>query len=430
MSDILRSLASSLSEKRYEAFLNALCVNSLERAYDPSGQGILNGSSELDNFCCQAAEAIAADFPHGYSEAGGQQDLTIYIATDLFFGRGGHTPLLLDLIKVDCSTQRELILTKTGCLPNSSSFSAQLYEALPSNVKASELQAETLLQKILILREYIHSKNPRRLILVTHQHDVVAYCAVTRRSAAQILYIHHADTLTLGLYIPWYTVVGTNEFGVKAVVNMTGRPMFCWPVASYDHGARPWLEWDQYQGLNTCSHGTPRKFESDGDFDYGDIVAKRLQMLSGTHFHIGELCSERRQKIEDKLAMAGVNPSRFVYVGSVPILWKYLKKSNIQLCISSYPICSPRGLVETKGCAIPILIFEDTKNPTRSSVAYGYPGCLTWRNIDELDYFFENLTPNILEEQSKIARASFELKHSLRSLEMHANLSSSYIVPE
>ena len=421
--------SQALSEKQYEVFLNDLCVNALQRAYDPNGQGILSGSRELDNLCSQAAEAIDADFPLAEPQARSHEDLTIYIATDLFFGRGGHTPLLLDLIKVDHSSQRELILTRTGSPPNSQGFAAQLREALPANVKASELQADTLLQKVLILRSYIHARRPKRLVLVSHQHDVVAYCAITRSSADQILYIHHADTFTLGLYIPWYTVVGTNVFGVQAVADMTGRPMFCWPVASEDHGARPWLDWEPGQDLTTCSHGTARKFDSDAGLDYADILLKRLKMLPGTHIHMGELSVERRQNIAATISAAGLDPARFIYVGTVPVLWKYLQHSKIQLCISSFPVCSPRGLVETKGCAIPILIFEDTNNPTRSSAHYGYPGCLTWRNIGELEQAFRTITPDMLAAQSKLARVSFDKSHSLKSLEMHANLSFNYITP-
>ena len=423
-------LHPALATKQYEVFLNNLCIDALQRAYDRDGQGILSGSRELDELCCQAAEAIEAEFPLHASAADDAQDLTLYIATDLFFGRGGHTPLLLDLIKVDQSAQRELILTKTGSAPNSQAFSDQLFNALPAGVKASELQANSLLQKVLILRSYIHARKPRRLILVTHQHDVVAYCAITRRSAEQILYIHHADTFTLGLYIPWYTVVGTNIFGVKAVVEMTGRAMFCWPVASEDHGVRPWPAWGSGQQLNTCSHGTARKFDSgDSALSYADIVLMRLRLHEGLHFHIGEMSEEQRQAMAKAISEAGLDTARFIYVGTVPILWKYLQSSNIHLCISSFPVCSPRGLIETKGCGIPILIFEDVTNPTRSSRHYGYPGCLTWRNINELENVLQQLTPTALEAQSQRARTSFEKSHSFKSLEMHANLSFNYITP-
>ena len=423
------ALQQALEAQQFEAVLQALAADAVARAGVAADQGNLTGIAALDAICAQAATAIAQIYPDPQPVKPVDKDLTIYIATDLYWGHGGHTPLLMDLIKVDRSARKELLLTVIGGGGKGGEFAQQLIQALPEGVGVQQLMADTLLQKVQILRSYLQAKRPGRIILVTHQYDTVVYCGVSADCAPQIINIHHADTFTLGLHIPWYILVGTNFFFTQAVATAIGRGMFYWPIAAEDQGIRPWQEWLSGKPLHTCSHGASRKFEGHNDLDYEDVVALRLKWQPGDHYHIGDLSPERRASLARRLGAAGLDASRFVYVGPVPSLWAYLKRSPVQLCLSSFPVCGPKGLVETKGCGIPILMYEDTQHPARSSLQFSYADCLSWRTVDELREVLLDLTPERLRQQAQLARADYDRKHSLQRLGECAIIPETYVAP-
>lgn len=429
MTETVLGLRAALEQHQFEDFLVQLAVVAGKRAYAKDGQGLLTGDAHWDALCSRAATQIEAVHPETRSLQTWDKDLTLYIATDLYWGKGGHTPLLMDLIKVDRSARRELILTHVTGLPTGDDFKQKLAQALGPQVPAHQLVADTLLQKILILRAYIKAKRPRRIVLMTHQYDVVTYCGLTGTSAQQIIKILHADTFTLGMNIPWYVPVSPNALGARRIANMMGRAVFVWPIAAEDQGARPWLEWQPGGPLTTCSHGTERKFEGRIGLSYGDVVALRMQMLPGRHVHIGDLSEEGLAAIQKQIVDAGQSLDRFVHVKAVPSLWQYLKHSDIQLCISSFPVAGPRGLVETKGCGLPVLVFEDQEYPIRSSQYYAYEGCLRWSTRAELIDAYKQLTPALLRQQAALSRADYENNHSMSALGEKAVIPDNYIAP-
>ncbi len=429
LATFLPSLQKALDEQQFEAVLNALAVDAIARSGDAADQGNLTGNAALDAVCAKAAAAIAMAYPSATPAEPVDKGLTLYIATDLYWGHGGHTPLLLDLIHVDRSERKELLLTLIGGGAQTPDFFHKLRQALPENVPVHPLQAATLLEKVLILRSYIQKRKPHRIILVTHQYDTVVYCALTADCAPQIINVHHADTFTLGLHIPWYVLIGLNYFSAQTVSKATGRGMFYWPLAAQDFGVRPWREWLAGEALHTCSHGSARKFDGKHGIDYEEILVVRLSMLPGDHYHIGDLSEERLLAIARRISDSGLDAKRFIYVGLVSSLWQYLKSSAIQLCISSFPVCGPKGIVETKGCGIPVLIFEDTENPVRSSSHYCYEQCLRWRTAEDLRSVFRSLTPDILRSQAKMARADYDRRHSMKSLGESAIIPDNFIIP-
>jgi hypothetical protein len=429
LNTFLPALQKALAEQQFEAVLQALAVDAVSRSGNAANQGNLTGIAVLDDLCAQAATAIARAHPDARASTPVDKDLTIYIATDLYWGHGGHTPLLMDLIKVDKSPRKELLLSVIGGGAKNAEFAHQLTQALPDGVGVQQLTADTLLQKVLILRSYLRSKRPGRIILVTHQYDTVVYCGLTADCAPQIINIHHADTFTLGLHIPWYILVGTNLFFTQAVANAIGRGMFYWPIAAEDQGVRPWNDWLAGEPLHTCSHGASRKFEGRNGLDYEDIVTMRLQMLPGDHYHIGDLSAQRLATLAERLGEAGLDTRRFIYVGPVPSLWRYLKQSSVHLCISSFPVCGPKGLVETKGCGIPVLMYEDTQHPARSALQFCYADCLHWRDAEELRAALQGLTPEALRLQAQLSRADYEKMHSMQRLGECATIPETYVAP-
>ena len=425
----LTELQGMLQASMYDDFLGQLCSLACQLSYSRQGQGIQSSSREADNLCGLAARKIGNEFGADADLNGDTQDVSVYIATELYLGRGGHTPLLFDLINADDSSRHELIITDIGGSANSRGNVEAILQHYKSRANTSILIASSFLQKILILRSHLAKLRPRKIVLMTHQYDVVAYCGLTPELADQLIWVHHADTFSLGIHIPWYTHVDLHIFAARKCACARGAGVFYWPLVSEDKGARARLAWKNDDPLVRCSHGTERKFEGDGILTYEMVVAKRLKLISGTHLHIGDLSDLRRDKIFAELRRSGIDPERFVYIGRVLSLWEYLRSSRIHLCISSHPVCGPRALVETKGCGIPILMFNDRANPSRSSVEFAYKDCLLWEDERSLDQVLSQLSPEILEAQSQLARHDFECRNSIEQLKRQMEIPAFFVSP-
>ena len=421
-------IENALNRSDLNRFLSLLSNYALELSFLQKYQGIPCASRALDYLCELGCLALEREYPPPLTirEA---SDQVVYIATELYWGAGGHTPLLFDLIDADKNPSKELVLTDLHGRLQSGIGAQELTAACSGKINVQCLQANSLLEKTLILKNYLIQKSPKKIVLMTHQFDVVAYCAVTASSATQILWVHHADTFSLGMHIPWYIHIDFNRWAACECAETIGAGVFYWPLVCPDLGAPP--RPNSSTKLVTCSHGTNRKFigEKSG-LRYQDILVSRLLARDGLHLHIGDLPEKHESEIRNFLTAHGVDDRRFIAVGRVPSLWEYLKKSEVNLCIASFPVCSPRGLIETKGCGIPILIFEDKEHPSRSSRGHGYENCMTWENTDELIRIIQGFTDEELNRQSGYAREDYQRNHSLLALEQAANIPRSFITPK
>ena len=423
-------LRRALTDGQIEFVLQKLANLALLESSKRDTHGEPRGDEAVDQFCEEIASSVSK--LSQFSGGGDRElstDLCVFISTELYWGAGGHTSLLLDLIRAESSKNKALILTDLSLKCQSQEFQKTLLDAVDGSAAVSVIQPMSLLEKTLTLRSHLQQLRPKKIILVTHQYDVVAYSAITHDLAKQIVYVHHADTFMLGMHISWYINVALDLYGANLLASMVRRGVFLWPLSSADKGMPQYSPWQNADELITCSHGTERKFCSSEGVTYAELVCIRLKSATGTHIHVGQLSSANLQEIQEVLIRQEVDPGRFLYVGAVPSLWDFLLKMPVHLCISSYPTCSPRGLVETKGCGIPILIHENDSIQTKSSSHYGYPGCLGWRTVGEYSQILQSLTPELLSKQRVLARNYFEKHHSINSLSAHMAVPDNFFLP-
>jgi hypothetical protein len=419
----LISQALCLSE--WERFLSLLGNYALELSRQKETQGIPCASRELDKLCELGSLALEKQYPvNRMSEQ--QCSGVVYLATEFYWGHGGHTPLLFDLIEVEQCPEKELIVTDIWGSLRSGIGQKELLAACSGRINVKMLQGASLIEKTLILRNYLSARRPEKVVLITHQYDVVAYCAVTPSLAERIIWIHHADTFSLGMHIPWYVHVDFNRWAASECAETIGGGVFYWPLVCPDQGLQAKLRGKS--DLITCSHGTERKFAGiEQGNRYEDVVCQRLIHREGGHIHVGELSSNRESEIRRSLSDHGLDDTRFITVGKVGSLWEFLRDSKIDLCIASFPVCSPRGLIETKGCGVPILIYEDTINPSRSSRGHAYEDCLSWSSIGEFTAILKGLSGSDLLRQRELARADYENKHTLEALRKACMIPSTFV---
>ena len=122
------------------------------------------------------------------------------------------------------------------------------------------------------------------------------------------------------------------------------------------------------------------------------------------------------EQFRQTLAAADIDPSRFEHVQPVPSLWAWLRDSAIDIVISSFPIPGFKGLVETMGAGVPVLMHDSTLDKVYSTPDMVYPGALSWRTPDELIAALRALDASALQAQASAARAHYECWHHPREL--------------
>ncbi len=100
----------------------------------------------------------------------------------------------------------------------------------------------------------------------------------------------------------------------------------------------------------------------------------------------------------------------------MPSLWNYLATQPIDVCISSFPIQGFKGLVETMGAGLPILMQESTLTRIHSSPDMVYEDALKWRHPDDFMAALRSLDPASLAVHSRAARRHYERWHHPREL--------------
>jgi hypothetical protein len=277
--------------------------------------------------------------------------------------------------------------------------------------------------KTLWLMSALRQLRPGRLMLFNHHHDAACVAAAQPEAACETIYYHHCDhDMALGLYLAHARHADCSNVGFERCSHQLGvqGPLY-WPLVSADLGARIATHSFLQQPLVTCSHGSPVKFMSLGRYEYFDVIRRRLCEVPGRHVHIGALPENFVAPFVQSLAAADIDPSRFEHVQPVPSLWTHLRDSAIDLVISSFPVQGFKGLVETMGAALPVLMQQSALSKNHSTLDLVYPEALRWRTPDELIGVLRELNAPALQAQAAAARRHYESWHHPRELAYAVN---------
>jgi hypothetical protein len=425
---LIASLENLLVAGEWRGVLNGIANQVITVVRDPRAKAVVFGSPELDRLC-SAAGAMALQ-TLGVSQVANHDSLTVvHIATELYYRQGGHTLALKDVIRAQPDVHHVVLLTNLhdrqlmlDKIMSDMDMISELHVAPPGDVGV----------KLLWLFEQLHRIRPGRLMLFQHHHDVVAIAAAQPHLAADTFYFHHCDSeMALGVYLPHAWHADYSSFMFQLCRDSLGvNKQVYWPLVAQDLGARARThEFKKDGDLTTCSHGSHNKFLAPGQYGYFDLIIMRLEELAGTHVHIGYLPDNALQSFVGQLQTRGIDIRRFQYVPPVTSLWQYLRDSDVDICISSFPLASYKGLVETMGAGIPILIYQNKISINHSRRDLVYDRALWW---DSPDVFIDNLkslTPEMLAEHAVLARAHYEKWHHPRELAYALATSDHTIVP-
>jgi hypothetical protein len=381
---------------------------------DPRAKGLVFGSAELDKFC-QAAGRLAAtqagiQLPTDYND-----QLAVHVVTETYYAQGGHTPALKDVIRARPDLTHVVLVTN---LHGRELPLDKFNEDMERPVQVHEAPRVTAHEKLIWLQAQLAALRPGLLTLFNHHFDSVAIAAALPEMARETAYFHHADhDMALGVFLPHALHVDCTNLSFHKCQHYLGvhKPVY-WPLVAPEQGARRGHTFMQGGELLTCAHGSIVKFLSPGRYNYFDVVLRRLLEVPGRHVHVGPLPDEVLVGWRTRLAEAGVEQRRFEHQPPVSNLWAYLRDSAIDLCISSFPIQGAKGLVETQGAGLPVMIQQSSLSKHHSTRELVYEEALWWETPDDLVRVLAGLTPQALQVQAAASRSFYEQWHHPREL--------------
>lgn len=412
--DLVRRLEAHEAAGAWPALLLEVTNIIIGVVNDPRAKGLVFGSAELDRFCL-AAGALSARHLGLTAPTDYHDHVAVHVATELYDGMGGHSLALKDVIRARPDLTHVVIVTNLHdrTLPLER-FNRDL-ERPAQILLAPKLPLQ---DKLGWLQMQLATLRPGLLTLFNHHYDSAAVAAAQPGVAREVAYFHHADhDAALGVFLPHALHVDCSNVSHRNCVHHLGvhRPVY-WPLVSPDLGARPAHDFMADGALLTCSHGSSGKFTSPGRYAYFDVMLRRLAEVGGAHVHVGTLPPEVLVGFRERLQAAGVDPARFIHQPPVPSLWAWLRESRVDLCIASFPIQGGKGLVETLGVGLPVLIQQSSLSPHHSTRGFIYEGAPWWEHPDQLIAALQGLTPELLAGQARASRRFYEEWHHPREL--------------
>lgn len=392
------------------------CANTvLKFNSDKKGEFLVFGSRELDS-ALEKAGSIATNALNIKQPQSKPSEKIIYLATELY-STGGHTRAINDIIRSQPQKEHLILLTNLHERFNKNEIEKSVAHIFSTDAEI-QVAPEGFGNKFLWIIKILQEINPEKLFLFNHHYDSIAVAAAIKGFAQEIFYYHHCDhNLALGVFLKNAHHVDCSNININICKNYLGikNPKY-WPLTAEDKGARENFSFLKTGELITCSHGGEQKFSNFGNFNYFEGIIKRLKARSGIHEHIGPLSELTKEAFMTAIRNAQIEPSRVKIIGPVPDLWNYLKSSNIDLVIASFPEHGGRGAVETMGVGMPMLVHDSSISPLLSSKNFVYQGAYGWSDWEDFVRVIRDVQVNDLESHQISSRNHYLEWHQPQEL--------------
>lgn len=398
------------------------------------------GSKILDNLCQsigkQALKSIDTIIVNK-DPLRKDKPVFVYVVTKIQ-KYGGHTRVIEDFIKTRSDAQHFILSTEIA-------GRSDIHYIIDGLAKQVDIKFESAphgnyYQRLIWLQKRLMEINANHTYLFNHHQDSIAVAAIQPEMGLNASFYHHGDHhLCLGIYLSFLEHIDSHPMGFHNCRETLGITNTYIPLTAFDKGNRPSeLPFKVGGVLTTCTAARSNKIEVPYFFSYLDIVPELLKTTGGRHIHIGRLTLWALHKIRKKLKDHGVQPDRFIYVPWVPSIWESLHNFHVDLYITSFPYGGGLTLIEALGAGIPVALHRHPFSRVLSGIDLAYPEAFIWRFPNELIEFCLSLTPEYLQEFSRIARLHYKNNHSHDILKkllhdhnksriMPANLTSNFV---
>ena len=311
-------------------------------------------------------------------------DNVCIIATQ-FYQVGGHSRVAADISRLVGAANTTIILTDL--------YGKQTYRNLTTaNAQAAgfhcrsflALKSPTVLDRTVELHNLLHAIRPTRIFLLTHHMDLCAIAA-TYPFRAIAEFIHHADSVpTVGATVPYSTHVDLTTVVCRACRDQGLKPILT-AMSLPPAGPLPRTAEAPADRLRIATCGHPSKYVQPAQRRWADWVIAGLKADPRADFtHIGPANDDFRANIAQALQAAGVDPARYVFVGSRPNLRHELATRGVNLFVSSYPDGGLRSLYEAMVLGIPAISPNDPDSPPLLHAPPALPGWVAVEHPDDM----------------------------------------------
>lgn len=278
----------------------------------------------------------------------------LIIATELY-RIGGHSKLVEELARE--LPNPVLVLTDLfGTRASQPEQSAWIDEQY-CMAQVIDLRSGTLWQRTEALSDFVRRLQPRSIWYFNHHQDPVPFVATLALAGPRKVLVHHCDhNPSLGATLRGLVHVDITDTLRDECSAHLGRSTELLRLYVADQGVKafPRIAGTDY---SVVTAGRSGKFSRSGPLSLSRIVATALTTVRGRHYHIGPLDQEWIDQIGLELRSHGLDPGRFVPLGSVTSLWATLHRIDAAVYIGSAPVSGGRGAVEAQGCGMPVLPF-------------------------------------------------------------------------
>ncbi|MEY4563888.1 MAG: hypothetical protein RLZZ618_3165 [Pseudomonadota bacterium] len=336
-------------------------------------------------------------------------DNTLIVASELY-QVGGHSRVIEDCVR----ELKSVTLVLTDVFSSYRKQPAHLNWVMDTyeNISLIVLPQLSVWAKCKALRLLTQRLNPRSILYFNHHQDPIGLVGTMQHPGSRKAFIHHADhNPSLGCTLPGMVHADfTDELPAICSRELhTHAPVL--PLYAPDAGRKTFspVEPDAY---SVVTSGTQIKFTRDGEFALHLIVATVLQATRGQFIHIGPLADDWLIEIRGHLETQGIDPLRFVPLGSVPSLWQTLLTIDAHVYLGSAPVGGGRAAIEAQGCGYPLVFFRigDRQALTAIDSVYATPSS-NWSSLQELQQLLSRMGSR-LEQLGDEARAFYEQRFS------------------
>jgi hypothetical protein len=368
-------------------------------------------SRDLDALCLDLGRLT----PVALEPAPSDPDRCVFLVTGVF-PTGGHSRVLLDLIRADASRNATVLVTNT--------YQGLRLEAVaelltPAGVEFELAPDLDFAARLAWAQGRLAALRPARTYILQHHFDPLCVAAVQPELVDQLFYFHNGDhNLTLGVHIPHAVHVDFNAksfYHCREAEGVVANVV--WPLTVDDPGCVA----DHFHledGLTTCCCGGFEKFELPHLVEvaayairYEELVTTILSETGGRHLHIGQLSDRLIAAIRAALRRAGLQESRFIHLPFTPELTKALIEAEVDVFVGSAPRGGGRAMVEAMAVGLPMLVHSNYRTIFFSAENDVYEGAMVWRTLADVSRQLGELDVPSLRRHAAQSRAFYEANH-------------------
>jgi len=224
-----------------------------------------------------------------------------------------------------------------------------------------------MIERIVELYMYIIAVRPTRIVMLTNHMDMVGVCgAWPFRDIVE--FIHHADHMpALGASLPYSAHVDLTHTCHLACCDAGINPIWAGMTVPID--VTPPVNRTRNASTVMATCGSMIKYRHpqrsyQSNFLWTDYAVAALKAHDGVLLHMGPTDEAIRAEVFRALAVSGIDPDRYSFVGPVENLRRELLTRQVDVYLCSYPQAGGRSNLEAMSAGIPVIVpFEPALGP-------------------------------------------------------------------